>query len=407
MRWTVWASVACLSVGLASAGAQDPAATEADAPSPPAAEGSAEQPVADPAGDPVAEPAADPATEPAADPAAPAADVTPVTAADFEGLFTEWKALLARLRELRAQYQTATTEQRTTIKQEWDGLIVQGEALMPRLIGSAEAAYATAPSANPELTELLEGLVKRHVAAGELADALRIGKLLLDNGDQNTALYEPVASAAFYQGDYAAAEQYLQLAQDNAQLSDTGQTMQAEIPIRQAEAQADDLPRVELVTSKGTIVLELFENEAPNTVANFISLVKSKFYDGLTFHRVLEGFVAQGGDPKGDGTGGPGYNIPCECYKPEFRRHLLGSLSMAHAGKDTGGSQFFITLAPTPNLDGKHTVFGRVVSGFDVLLDLQLRDPESASPLPDPDKIISATVVRDRGHAYEVTKLPE
>src|SRR5262249_7970782 len=112
--------------------------------------------------------------------------------------------------------------------------------------------------------------------------------------------------------------------------------------LRKAEAEKNDLPRVKMTTSKGDMVIELFENEAPETVGNFISLVESGFYDGKVFHRVLPNFMAQGGCPKGDGTGGPGYHIYCECFKPEARMHFRGSLSMAHAGKDTGGSQFFL-----------------------------------------------------------------
>lgn len=117
-------------------------------------------------------------------------------------------------------------------------------------------------------------------------------------------------------------------------------------------------------TDKGNITLELFENDAPNTVANFVKLIKEGFYNGLTFHRVIPNFVIQGGCPKGNGTGGPGYTIKCEINP---RKHLTGTLSMAHAGKDTGGSQFFITHSPQPHLDGVHTVFGQVIEGMDVV----------------------------------------
>ncbi|MBC7856939.1 MAG: peptidylprolyl isomerase, partial [Pirellulaceae bacterium] len=110
------------------------------------------------------------------------------------------------------------------------------------------------------------------------------------------------------------------------------------------------MPRVKMTTTKGVMVIELFENEAPDTVGNFLSLVEKKFYDDKSFHRVLNHFMAQGGDPKGDGTGGPGYQIYCECHKPDYRRHFRGCLSMAHAGRDTGGSQFFLTFRPTPEL---------------------------------------------------------
>ena len=120
-------------------------------------------------------------------------------------------------------------------------------------------------------------------------------------------------------------------------------------------------------TEKGTIELELFEEDAPNTVANFEKLIEEGFYDGLTFHRVIPNFVIQGGCPNGNGTGGPGYTIKCET-EGNPNKHGTGALSMAHAGKDTGGSQFFITHSPQPHLDGVHTVFGHVIGdGMDVV----------------------------------------
>ena len=125
-------------------------------------------------------------------------------------------------------------------------------------------------------------------------------------------------------------------------------------------------------TVKGTIEAELFADEVPGTVANFEKLANSGFYDGTTFHRVIKNFMIQGGDPysksrKGPvGTGGPGYTIKCETHL-NTHRHVAGTLSMAHAGKDTGGSQFFICHLPQPHLDGVHTVFGQVTKGLDVV----------------------------------------
>ncbi|MGI8383797.1 MULTISPECIES: peptidylprolyl isomerase [Robertmurraya] len=111
------------------------------------------------------------------------------------------------------------------------------------------------------------------------------------------------------------------------------------------------------------IEFDLFPNEAPGTVENFEKLAKEGFYDGVTFHRVIPGFVSQGGDPTGTGAGGPGYSIKCETVGNPHK-HEEGSLSMAHAGKDTGGSQFFIVHEPQPHLNGVHTVFGKVTSGM-------------------------------------------
>ena len=124
-------------------------------------------------------------------------------------------------------------------------------------------------------------------------------------------------------------------------------------------------------TDKGNIELVLFDKEAPNTVKNFEKLANSGFYNGLKFHRVIPNFMIQGGDPKGTGTGGPGYTIKCEINS---HKHGAGALSMAHAGKDTGGSQFFITHSPQPHLDGVHTVFGQVERGMAVVNKIKQGD---------------------------------
>lgn len=110
------------------------------------------------------------------------------------------------------------------------------------------------------------------------------------------------------------------------------------------------------------VVIELFDKDAPNTVANFEKLANTGFYNNLSFHRVIPGFVAQGGCPNGNGTGGPGYEIDCEINP---NKHERGALAMAHRGKNTGGSQFYIVYSPQPHLDGVHTVFGKVVSGME------------------------------------------
>ena len=130
-------------------------------------------------------------------------------------------------------------------------------------------------------------------------------------------------------------------------------------------------PIVEMQTNKGLIRIELFEKDVPNTVANFTSLIEKGFYNGLSFHRVIPDFVIQGGCPNGDGRGGPGYKIKCEIGP---HKHQRGSLSMAHAGKDTGGSQFFICHSPQAHLNGVHTVFGQVIDGLDVVDAIRAND---------------------------------
>jgi cyclophilin family peptidyl-prolyl cis-trans isomerase len=128
-------------------------------------------------------------------------------------------------------------------------------------------------------------------------------------------------------------------------------------------------------TEKGDIGVELYADRAPLTVENFVNLARAGFYDGTTFHRVINGFMAQGGDPTGTGTGGPGYQFGDE-FHPTLRHDAPGVLSMANAGAGTNGSQFFITHGPTPHLDNRHSVFGKVTSGMDVLMSIRERDPQ-------------------------------
>jgi cyclophilin family peptidyl-prolyl cis-trans isomerase len=361
-------------------------------------------------------PAAD---KPAADKPAAGKPAEQAASGSFDAMFAEWKQLLARLREIQTKWQVAMPDEKKKLETEFDELVAKGEKMAPELKKSAESTFQADPS-NKSAGEFIAVMASDAKNSDAYEEAARLAKLLLDNnyqggGSQN--LKDLAGIVSFEIADFDAAEKYLNEAKEDKTISSTGEAYLAEIPqyreywkkeqeLRAAEAKADDLPRVEMKTTKGTIVIELFENEAPNTVANFINLVESKFYNGLAFHRVLAGFMAQGGDPKGDGSGGPGYTIECECDQENHRVHFRGSLSMAHAGKDTGGSQFFLTFRPTSHLNGKHTVFGRVIEGMDVLAKLQRRDPSAPNP-PEPDKILEAKVLRKRDHEYKVVKHEE
>tara|TARA_B100002049_G_scaffold136765_1_gene101354 strand:- start:1979 stop:2467 length:489 start_codon:yes stop_codon:yes gene_type:complete len=156
---------------------------------------------------------------------------------------------------------------------------------------------------------------------------------------------------------------------------------------------SEKLPKIQIQTERGNITIEMFEDEAPNTVANMISLIEKGYYDGLNFHRVIPDFMIQGGCPHGTGTGGPGYDFDDECA-PDRRHDSAGVLSMANAGPGTNGSQFFITHGPTPHLDGKHTVFGKVTEGQEVVDEIK-----------QGDVMQTVVVLQKRDRVYEVEKL--
>lgn len=145
------------------------------------------------------------------------------------------------------------------------------------------------------------------------------------------------------------------------------------------------------MTEKGDLVLELFAKDVPVTVNNFVFLARQGYYDGCTFHRVIHGFMAQGGDPTGTGAGGPGYAIPNEITK---HKHIAGALSMANAGPNTNGSQFFICYTAQSSLDGSYSVFGQLVGGQDTFTNITARDP-NRSPAFKGDKIISIKITEE------------
>jgi len=348
-------------------------------------------------------------------------------AEEFYRLHAELKSVLSQMANLQLKYRTADEDQRAEIQQQWKDEVAKGDKIEPKFIAAAEAAYAEAPNTDAGVAEFLTRYLLQSLQADDNEPAARIGKLLMENQCPVKELACWAGIAAFNVSDFDTAEQFLQKAEkDGYFASPTKDDKFAELgpvclhilppyknawkterALREKEAKDDDLPRVLLKTSKGDIELELFENEAPNTVKNFISLVEKGFYNGLTFHRVIAGFMAQGGDPKGTGMGGPNYTIPCECYQANHRNHYRGSLSIAHTDqRDTGGSQFFITFLPTPHLDGKHTVFGRVISGMDVLAKLQRRSPDDKEAARA-DTIIEAKVERKRDHPYVPTKMPQ
>jgi cyclophilin family peptidyl-prolyl cis-trans isomerase len=338
-------------------------------------------------------------------------------AAAFAQVFEQWKARLTELREMRVQYRLAEDSELPGLQAKWNDLMAQTNAMADDLEAKAIAAYEESPNEDRDLVRFLLTVASDHIKNERYQHALAIAEALLQGAAEERGINDLAGIGAFGSNQFELAEKYLQAADARGTLSQQGSNFFAsvadvktaweeELALREAEAAADDLPRVKLETSEGDIVVELLENEAPETVGNFISLVERGFYDGLKFHRVLDGFMAQTGCPNSDGTGGPGYNIYCECVNDNHRQHFAGTLSMAkERSRNTGGSQFFITFVPTPHLNGQHTVFGRVLEGMDVLPRLQKIDPTDTKSTAEPTKIVKAEVLRKRDHEYRANKV--
>ena len=328
------------------------------------------------------------------------------------------KECVAELTVLQAKYHQPKADQ-AAIEKKFNEVQLQARAASEKLETSAFAVAMTDPK-NAQARDITGAVMAAALKTDDPKRALTLAAMLDKAGAAGEGVLMMAASAAMLTSDLDATEAYLKKAAAAGvkpeKIAELEQAVAAERPKvdeemakRAADAKADDLPRVKITTSQGDVMVELFENEAPNTVANFISLVEKGFYNGTPFHRVIGGFMAQGGDPTGTGTSGPGYAIACEVGKPGARKHFLGTLSMAHAGPDTGGSQFFLTFRPTEHLDGKHTVFGRVIDGFDVLPKLMRTQDDQGLPVAGavPDKILKAVVVRKRSHPYEPETLPD
>jgi cyclophilin family peptidyl-prolyl cis-trans isomerase len=349
-------------------------------------------------------------------------------ATEFRNVLGKWKAVIEELGNLQSKYLAADAQERKKMEKRWDELIAQGMELKPQLVAAAVNAFTESPRADKQITDLLNQILAADFDQDDYEEVAQIGKLLMENhaGDPRAAALTGVAAAVV--GDFATAEKYLNQTKKQGILEDTKappelinrlklyavklpvmkKQWEAEQKTLKKEEQAGDLPRVLIKTNRGDMVVELFENEAPNTVANFITLAEKGFYNGKTFHRVISHFMAQGGDPNGDGTGGPGYNIAFEADRPDHRLHFRGYLSMARSqGKNTAGSQFFICFTPGyPEwpINDEYTVFGRVTKGLDVLAKIQRRDVDRNPNVPDPDKILEIKVLSKRDHPYKVKK---
>ncbi len=342
---------------------------------------------------------------------------------EYDERVTELRSAMREARELLVTYHLTTTraEGREVLKKFAAAMDVSRKR-HAALVEVAVRKYVVSPDA--QLQQFLYEVLSKNCDDDCFEGMLEVGLALAKGGCKEPKLdyYIAFAAVANYQFDIARIHlarfaqsgfDFSKMLEDLNLLSGyiqnnpvLNERFAAEQKAIAADQTGDPLPRVRLITNKGEIVIELFENQAPETVGNFIKLIEEGFYNGLNFHRVLKHFMAQGGCPLGDGTGDAGYTIVGELNKPGARKFFRGTLGMALAnGPDTGGSQFFICFLSQPRLDGKFVAFGRVLSGMDVLADLVRVDKsdtekkESSAGAP-PDEILVAEVISKRNHPY-------
>lgn len=349
----------------------------------------------------------------------------------FDDAFVRWKQNAKDAAEANNQFRICDADQADAFRQAWIEAIEAGRRNFRELLEIGLKRVSTETESDAELLAFLALVLESRYEAGDYDGAYQIGVAMLTATPNAPGLIGRVIFSSFATNQFSECQKRVRQLEEltggvpvelQAIAGAIDQQVEAwnkELERREAEATADDLPRVELIIDQhGTpqrIVVELFENEAPNTVANFVSLVNQGFYDGHEFFRVTTHFDAAAGCPNNDGSGGPGYFIASEARQENARRHYRGSLAMV-AGDAEGrsGSQFCIHFAPNPELDGKSTVFGRVIEGMDVVDRLtrsHLLDPQTNQLQKIPEialsTIESAKVIRLREHEYVPVKMTE
>ncbi len=325
---------------------------------------------------------------------------------------------LKKMREVVIRFNVSPDHAAASWKEKYNALVVEGSELHDRFIRAAIAEYRQNLETKQPIGEMLFKILERNIERDRYEGMVEVARTLIDGGYQHENLRGYLTMAAYALCQFEIVEPNLnkliesgvvsqQLLRIRENLDQLKKDWAEELEYRRKDASGEPLPRALLRTTKGDIEVELFENQAPETVANFIFLAESGFYDHHLFHRVIQHFMAQTGDPNGDGTGGPGYTIYDESGRPDHRKFFRGSLGMAMTAEpNSGGSQFFITFLPTFDLNGQYTVFGRVTKGIEVLSNLRRVDPEAKDKKGDEDKdvpldeLIEVRILSKRDHEY-------
>ena len=346
----------------------------------------------------------------------------------------EFRTAVREAQRLGFQYVNAETfSDAIPFSDEFYDKIKQGNVIRERLIPIAIELFNLKMSgtdrAEDQLVHLVTNIMKLKFDRGEYSQAYELSQKLTENNPENEFAKLYVARAGMLTNDFGTrVESIIRKHReffdddDSEEVSDTEKMLIAnfkvmrelfkkELGIRKTEAAADDLPRVNVTTTKGEFVIELFENEAPQTVANFISLVESGHYDGMLFHTVIDKTAAETGVLMEDGKVKQlDYTIYDEFSEPDARMNFAGTVSLNSENANSGCSRFFVSLAPLPSFNNKQTVFGRVLTGLDTVYRLNHTykiEGNTQIKIEDvkPDRVISAKVIRKRDHSYEPIKV--
>jgi cyclophilin family peptidyl-prolyl cis-trans isomerase len=327
-----------------------------------------------------------------------------------------------QMREVLIAYDTSLdASDDARLQRQWSELLTTGHAKHAEMLEAALEEYLADLGNRGQLQAWLYSALEASVENDEFEGTLAIAQALMEERNVNPDLLSFASMSALALNEYDVAREFLERAIEAdlappffQQLYRELDTVQAaweeELEARRRDAEGEPLPRVLMKTTKGNVVIELFENQAPETVGNFIHLVEQGFYENLAFHRVIQHFMAQTGCPHGDGSGDPGYSIYNESGRPDARDFFRGTLGVALAGDDpnSGGSQFFISYMPASHLNGTYTAFGRVIEGMEVVANLNQINPEEKDedgPPVIPDEIREIEILLKRDHEYVPNKV--
>ena len=304
---------------------------------------------------------------------------------EFDTAITDLRAAVKQVRRTGVIYYESESSMAVTIKQQWDAEAAAANAAFTRVRELAFEYFLTSSTPDPEIMRIVDLLTPKLIEEGQLTTCYAATKKLMDLNSGDADLANLMGRISILTNDFEYAAEY---AHTNLQevegfplperalctfIGILNERYQRELKLREEETKADDLPHAIIETTKGDIVIELFENQAPETVGNFVSLVEAGFYDDMIFHHVLRNILANTGKMSMNRALPVGYTIYDESRKPDARHHFRGSVSMYLRSdeENVGGAEFQILMIPAPNMDGKNTVFGRVISDMRIVDALQ------------------------------------